>query len=179
MKNGKEMEVLQNMFRTLEMFKRELIGRQNNKTRECRKIVCKGQKGDRGPRGPKGDIGYTKYAGAVTKAEKGQKGDTGPRGLPGPSLEKPSIVERPADVTGREGDSALFTCNSRGNPKPDLSWTVNGKAIKNTDERIKMVGNGRLQITNLQASDSGTVGCTAKNFFGEVSATAELNVNSK
>ena len=171
--------MLENMFRTLDMYKKELIGKHMNKTKICQKIVCKGQKGDPGPRGLKGDTGHTVFAGAVRTAEKGQKGDIGARGPPGPSLEKPRIVEGPSDVTGNEGGSVRFSCESHGNPMPDVIWMINGEKIQSKDERFKINGNGRLQIINLQARDTGVVQCKAKNYFGESAATAKLTVNSK
>ena len=155
------------------------LERQADQQKECKKIVCKGQKGDRGPKGEKGETGLRVLAGAVKKVEKGQKGDKGPRGPPGPSLERPRIVERPRDKVGNEGGSAMFSCKSQGNPKPDVNWKINGVEIKGKNERIKIDRNGILRILNLQASDTGTVKCTAKNFFGEASEEATLKVNSK
>ena len=163
--DGKESEVFQNKI--------------EKQQKECRTIVCKGQKGDRGPKGQKGDVGIRVFAGAVKKAEKGQKGDRGPQGPPGPSLEKPKIIEGPRDVEGNEGGAVMFSCKSHGNPKPEVSWKINGMSINNKNERMKINRDGALQILNIQASDTGKVQCTAKNFFGDMSAEATLQVNSK
>lgn len=163
--DGKKSEVLQNKI--------------EKEPKECRNIVCKGKKGDRGPRGPKGDVGIRVFAGAVKKAEKGQKGDRGAQGPPGPSLEKPKIIEGPRDVEGNEGGAVIFSCKSQGNPKPEVSWKINGMRINTKNERMKINRDGVLQILNIQASDTGTVQCIAKNFFGEMSAEAALKVNSK
>lgn len=154
------------------------LERQAGQEKECKKIICKGQKGDRGPKGEKGETGIGKFVGEVKKVEKGQKGDKGPRGPPGPSLERPRILEGPTDEVGNEGGSATFSCKSQGNPKPDVSWKINGMEIKGKNDRMKIDRNGILRILNLEASDRGTVKCTAKNFFGEASEEAKLKVNT-
>ena len=178
-RSDKVLRAMQKASRRLEDFKKQLIGKWTNRTKECRKVVCVGQKGEPGPRGLKGDIGDTRYLGEGSKGAKGQKGEIGPRGPPGPSLQKPLIAQGPSDVTGKEGDTVLFSCEAKGNPMPDQSWKINGKMVQSRNSRIKITGDGRLQISKMIKSDIGTVKCIAKNVFGEASAEARLNINSK
>eukprot|EP00795_Rhopilema_esculentum_P015445 gene15444-6693_t len=171
------------MFKTLEMFKKEIEQRRKNDARVCnRTIVCTGAKGGRGPAGPpgaKGEPGYTVFAqSAFTAPRKGQKGDIGPRGPPGPSIEKPRILAKPRDVTAQEGSSAKFSCVSYGNPKPEVEWMFNGEGVAAKTGRIRLDGNGALHVENLAANDAGTVMCTATNFLGKVTAEAKIAVHT-
>ena len=181
--SNEDYQIIQNMFKTLEMFKKEIEQRRKNDARVCnRTIVCTGAKGARGPAGPpgaKGEPGYTVFAqSAFTAPRKGQKGETGPRGPPGPSIEKPRIIAKPRDVTAKEGSSAKFSCVSYGNPKPEVEWMFNGEGVAAKTGRIRLDGNGALHVENLAADDAGTVMCTAGNFLGKVTAEAKITVHS-
>eukprot|EP00794_Sanderia_malayensis_P002456 gene2456-2829_t len=137
----------------------------------------RGLKGNRGPKGPpgaKGDIGPSGPAGI-----KGAKGDTGPRGPPGLSIEKARITMKPSDASVVEGTSATFTCEAKGNPKPDISWFHNNREIKSDDKNIKIIDNIGLEIENVSASDNGTITCVADNIIGKDKTSAQLIVLTK
>ena len=64
--------------------------------------------------------------------------------------ESPSFVESPEEVlTVAEGQSAMFTCNVYGAPKPTLVWQK-GDALTDVrelhDQRISVLPNGNLRI---------------------------------
>ena len=132
-----------------------------------------GKQGIMGPVGPKGYVGL-----------KGQKGDMGPAGMPG-AKEKPgesisapvvAPVVSPKTLTVNEGGSASFQCSVSGNPKPAIKWSK-----RNSQSQISrpMVLEGKLLLTNVRGSDSGTYNCSAVNILGQAQALVQLIVNGK
>ena len=111
-----------------------------------------GKQGIMGPVGPKGDVGL-----------KGQKGDMGPAGMPGAkekpgeSISAPVVAVSPKTLTVNEGGSASFQCSVSGNPKPAIKWSK-----RNSQSQISrsMVSEGKLLLTNIRESDSGTYNCS-------------------
>ena len=77
------------------------------------------------------------------------------------------------EVTINHGDqgSVTFICGARGTPTPTISWFLNERNVTQLDDRrfeeIVVPSNaadtltGQLTISELQASDSGTVKCVA------------------
>eukprot|EP00794_Sanderia_malayensis_P002450 gene2450-2821_t len=166
------------------IFNKEMQAPYCNKTFVCigkrgrrGKAGPRGLQGNRGPKGPpgaKGDIGPSGPAGI-----KGAKGDTGPRGPPGLSIEKARITMKPSDASVVEGTSATFTCEAKGNPKPDISWFHNNREIKSDDKNVKIIDNIGLEIKNISASDNGTITCVADNIIGKDKTSAQLIVLTK
>ena len=130
-----------------------------------------GKQGIMGPVGPKGYVGL-----------KGQKGDMGPAGMPGAkgepgeSISAPVVAVSPKTLTVNEGGSALFQCSVSGNPKPAIKWSK-----RNSQSQISrpMVLEGKLLLTNVRGSDSGTYNCSAVNILGQAQALVQLIVNGK
>jgi len=64
--------------------------------------------------------------------------------------ESPSFVESPEEIlTVAEGQSAMFTCNVYGAPKPTLIWQKGGLLTdvnELRDRRISILPNGNLKI---------------------------------
>ena len=131
-----------------------------------------GKQGIMGPVGPKGDVGL-----------KGQKGDIGPAGMPGAkgesgeSISAPVIAVSPKTLTLNEGGSASFQCSVSGNPKPPLNWSKRN-SHKSQISRL-MASEGKLLLTNVRGSDSGTYNCSAVNILGQAQALVRLIVNGK
>ena len=130
-----------------------------------------GKQGIMGPVGPKGDVGL-----------KGQKGDMGPAGMPGAkgepgeSISAPVIAVSPKILTVTEGGSASFQCSVSGNPKPAIKWSK-----RNSQSQISrsMISEGKLLLTNVRESDSGTYNCSSVNILGQAQALVQLIVNGK
>ena len=130
-----------------------------------------GKQGIMGPSGPKGDVGL-----------KGQKGEMGPAGMPGAkgepgeSISAPVVAVSPKTLTVNEGGSASFQCSVSGNPKPALKWNK-----RNSQSQISrsMASEGKLLLTNVRGSDSGTYNCSAVNILGQAQALVQLIVNGK
>ncbi|KAJ7996920.1 hypothetical protein DPEC_G00223500 [Dallia pectoralis] len=89
-------------------------------------------------------------------------------------LAKPVFVLKPQDVSVEIGESARFSCEAKGDPKPAVKWSreqgslPNGRYLVNPDQS--------LQIHFVTPEDSGKYTCTAVNDVGVVSSSAQLLV---
>lgn len=96
--------------------------------------------------------------------------------------EKPEVKEQLSNVTAGEGTSAMIEAKVSGCPKPDVTWTHDGKEVE-ADGRHKMLENEEdetyaLVIKNVQPEDSGDYTLKAKNELGEAETSAKLEVTS-
>ncbi|MGH0142461.1 UNVERIFIED_CONTAM: hypothetical protein FKN15_038857 [Acipenser sinensis] len=62
----------------------------------------------------------------------------------------PIIRQGPANQTLALGARAQLQCHVMGNPLPSIQWEKDGQRILGNDERIHLMEDGTLQITNLQ-----------------------------
>ena len=129
----------------------------------------KGERGFRGQPGVKGDIGVQ---GAI--GSQGIKGIKGQKGVPGRSIEKPRILSSPLRQTVLENGKATFTCESTGNPEPQIKWHFHGRQVDN--ERYSYPTEEGLMIERVKFKDKGKITCISRNILGEVNATTELVV---
>ncbi|XP_062584185.1 peroxidasin-like isoform X2 [Saccostrea cucullata] len=92
--------------------------------------------------------------------------------------EAPVIVQLPSDLSLNEGDTARFTCEVSGNPRPNITWYKGNTEVLTNDRRIQIVNEGRqLRIVLLQSTDRGTYRCRGENTAGVVeSSSARLTV---
>lgn len=79
------------------------------------------------------------------------------------------------------GDIVVFTCDTTGDPPPQIMWQRNGRSLHtNGQSSYKILDSGSLQIENVGPADYGLYHCTAKNEKGTVSSeTAHLQVEGK
>ena len=70
--------------------------------------------------------------------------------------------------------SVRFECEAEGIPKPNISWSLNGRKLTNSG--YINVGDGFLQVQDLVTSDTGVYQCFAKGNSGEFQASAQLFV---
>ncbi|XP_063792362.1 neural cell adhesion molecule L1 isoform X2 [Pseudophryne corroboree] len=89
----------------------------------------------------------------------------------------PYWVNRPKDEICGPGENVKFTCDVDGNPKPKVSWRINGEPLKASDlgPNKKMEG-GSLILQNLQTSDTAVVQCEAHNKHGHILENAYVYV---
>lgn len=76
------------------------------------------------------------------------------------------------------GDDVTFKVTVLGSPKPDLSWSINGKLVEN-NERFDVIREGNdacLVIKSCNVEDAGVVCCLASNVIGEVRSETRLTV---
>ncbi|XP_047623038.1 immunoglobulin superfamily DCC subclass member 3 isoform X3 [Phacochoerus africanus] len=84
----------------------------------------------------------------------------------------------PQATVGEEGGVARFQCQIHGLPKPLITWQKNRVPIDTDNERYTLLPKGVLQITGLQAEDSGIFHCVASNIASvRVSHGARLTVS--
>ena len=147
---------------------------------------ARGQRGKAGPKGrtgSKGDPGLTGPIGPKglkgPVGIKGVKGDRGKRGIQGPkgeSLAAPKIIVSPKNLTIKSSQTATFTCEAAGNPKPRISLVFKRKKF---DERFKKIVEGMIEISSVKLEDQGQISCVAKNILGQDEKTANLVVQGK
>uniref|UniRef100_A0AC34R9S7 Ig-like domain-containing protein n=1 Tax=Panagrolaimus sp. JU765 TaxID=591449 RepID=A0AC34R9S7_9BILA len=82
------------------------------------------------------------------------------------------------DATCREGDTLKLKAVLLGEPKPDVTWFVNGKKLEES-QNIKIhadQGTYTVTIKDITTDYSGKVVCEAVNEFGKASSEASLLV---
>lgn len=91
----------------------------------------------------------------------------------------PQFVRVPADQEVGEGKMVRFDCRVTGRPYPDVTWFSNGRQILDDATHKILVnesGNHALMITGASVSDTGVIGCVARNKGGEASFQVRLSV---
>ena len=66
-------------------------------------------------------------------------------------------------------------CIAVGSPSPDLSWKVNEREMVKSD-RVRLLPDGSLQITNVSKDDAGTYKCLVNNKFGQVKLSSHWSL---
>ena len=81
---------------------------------------------------------------------------------------KDDFKEEPQDTTLSVGSTAMLRCRPpRGEPEPQVTWTLNGLPVSLSDPRVSMQGNGNLIIERVRKNESGEYVCKAQNLAGE------------
>ncbi|MEQ2257926.1 Protein sidekick-1 [Xenotaenia resolanae] len=94
----------------------------------------------------------------------------------------PTLLSPPSDQTVTDGDTALFTCQNSGAPKPAITWRKGSQVIASGSvqiPRFTLLQSGGLQIQPVSVQDSGEFTCIASNSEGTINATAALTVWSR
>ncbi|XP_048827597.1 kazal-type serine peptidase inhibitor domain 2 [Brienomyrus brachyistius] len=105
----------------------------------------------------------------------------------GPCKAKPVIVSPPRDVIDMEGSDIIFSCEVLSYPMAVVEWRKEGNSVFLPADDSNMVVQahggprrfeltGWLQIQTIRRADQGVYTCTARSPFGEVSASARLQV---
>ncbi|KAI4572768.1 hypothetical protein MJG53_012606 [Ovis ammon polii x Ovis aries] len=93
----------------------------------------------------------------------------------------PEISVSHANLTVREGDNAVVTCNGSGSPLPDVDWMVTGLQSINTHQTNLNWTNVHainLTLVNVTSEDNGfTLTCIAENVVGMSNASVALTVH--
>lgn len=87
------------------------------------------------------------------------------------------------DVTTNVGEPLAWQAIIKGNPKPDITWSKDGKVLEKGEkydfEEDKRNSKFTLVIKEVEMDDKGTYQVAAKNYLGEASAQAILTPYSK
>ncbi|XP_055939795.1 cell adhesion molecule Dscam2-like [Argiope bruennichi] len=77
----------------------------------------------------------------------------------------------PEDVDTQEGENKVIQCEANGVPAPEIKWTYGSTDRESiisgeTSSNIKVLPNGALSLTKVEASMQGSYTCIADNKFG-------------
>ncbi|XP_015202783.2 contactin-4 isoform X1 [Lepisosteus oculatus] len=75
----------------------------------------------------------------------------------------------------REGGEVVIECKPTMSPRGMITWRKGNEALQE-NERISVLEDGSLWISNVTKSDSGSYTCIARNRFGEAGSTGSLSV---
>jgi hypothetical protein len=97
-------------------------------------------------------------------------------------LVAPSFVRKPQLRQEDDGNRLIFECKLAGNPKPELFWYREDTRIQEDDrtfiritEDAKNTFSVILELNDVVETDAGLYKVKAKNKYGEVSASINLN----
>ena len=97
-----------------------------------------------------------------------------------PFSDKPVFATHPQSQTVREGDNVTLSCHAIGNPKPTISWTIDGSPVNiKVHARVSLgPDNKQLTLRNVNRTDSNhQYQCLANNSVETItSGAASLNV---
>ncbi|KAM7419591.1 hypothetical protein PAMA_016613 [Pampus argenteus] len=94
----------------------------------------------------------------------------------------PTFTLPASDQTVTDGNTALFTCQTSGAPKPAITWRKGSQVLASGTvqvSRFTLLQSGGLQIQPVSFQDSGEYTCIAANSEGTINATAALTVLSR
>ena len=146
-----------------------------------------GRPGPEGPPGKHGEIGPPGHPGI--KGDLGLPGEPGPAGPQGPkgvkgtkgergqSLSAPFFLQRPAETTVNESQTAIMKCIADGNPKPTITWSKLNSSLPTGHHKIDP--SGSLILNDVKHGDAGVFSCSANSLLGNANASAKLVVQCK
>uniref|UniRef100_A0A8C4NZU7 Neuronal cell adhesion molecule a n=1 Tax=Dicentrarchus labrax TaxID=13489 RepID=A0A8C4NZU7_DICLA len=89
----------------------------------------------------------------------------------------PFWVSAPRNLILAPNETGILTCRVNGEPKPKISWFVNGVPIENAPEDPgRKVDGDTVILSNVQSGSSAVYQCNASNEFGYLLANAFVNV---
>lgn len=94
----------------------------------------------------------------------------------------PNFLTTCSDREVTEGKMVKFECRITGRPYPEVTWLINGFAVRDDLTHKILVneqGEHSLMITSASRNDAGIVTCVARNKAGESSFECMLNVVEK
>ena len=98
----------------------------------------------------------------------------------------PSFVKKPALRQEDDGNRLIFECKLAGNPKPEVIWfrediriDEDGRTTISVNEDGKNQYAVILELNDVVETDAGLYKVKAKNKYGEVSASINLNFSRK
>ncbi|KAJ8319891.1 hypothetical protein KUTeg_001478 [Tegillarca granosa] len=98
-----------------------------------------------------------------------------------PAGQAPEFVLKIKPQTIEEGETVDFSCEVRGEPKPELQWFLNGKPLQDEGRFMVFEENNvhHLEIYEIETTDQGEYTVQADNELGQATCTAQLQVLAK
>ncbi|XP_035535169.1 neuronal cell adhesion molecule a [Morone saxatilis] len=89
----------------------------------------------------------------------------------------PFWVSAPRNLILAPNETGILTCRVNGEPKPKITWFVNGVPIENAPEDPgRKVDGDTVILSNVKSGSSAVYQCNASNEFGYLLANAFVNV---
>ncbi|KAM6962253.1 neuronal cell adhesion molecule a isoform 8-T8 [Tautogolabrus adspersus] len=89
----------------------------------------------------------------------------------------PFWVSAPRNLILAPNETGILTCRVHGEPKPKITWFVNGVSLENAPEdHTRKVDDDTVILSNVQSGSSAVYQCNASNEFGYLMANAFVNV---
>ncbi|KAF7655227.1 hypothetical protein LDENG_00059130 [Lucifuga dentata] len=89
----------------------------------------------------------------------------------------PFWVSVPRNLILAPNETGILTCRVNGEPKPKISWFINGVSIDNApQDSSRKVEDDTVILSNVQSGSSAVYQCNASNEFGYLIANAFVNV---
>ncbi|CAF99689.1 unnamed protein product, partial [Tetraodon nigroviridis] len=86
------------------------------------------------------------------------------------------FVQPPQSISRPVGTTAIFTCQARGEPEPQLTWLKNGQVLEPGGHVKLRNNNSTLTIYGISQDDEAIYQCIAENSAGSTQASARLTV---
>ncbi|XP_026022428.1 immunoglobulin superfamily DCC subclass member 3 isoform X2 [Astatotilapia calliptera] len=86
------------------------------------------------------------------------------------------FVQPPQSIARPVGTTAIFTCQARGEPEPQLTWLKNGQILEPGGHVKLRNNNSTLTIYGISQNDEAIYQCIAENSAGSTQASARLTV---
>ncbi|XP_061662961.1 neuronal cell adhesion molecule a isoform X2 [Syngnathoides biaculeatus] len=89
----------------------------------------------------------------------------------------PFWISAPRNLILAPNETGILTCRVNGDPKPDITWFVNGVPIENAPEdHTRKVDGDTVILSRVQSGSSAVYQCNASNEFGYLMANAFVSV---
>ncbi|XP_073665655.1 neuronal cell adhesion molecule isoform X1 [Tursiops truncatus] len=89
----------------------------------------------------------------------------------------PYWIIAPQNLVLSPGEDGTLTCRANGNPKPRISWLLNGVPIEIApDDPSRKIDGDTIIFSNVQERSSAVYQCNASNEYGYLLANAFVNV---
>nr|XP_043876399.1 neuronal cell adhesion molecule a isoform X3 [Solea senegalensis] len=89
----------------------------------------------------------------------------------------PFWISAPRNLILAPNETGIVTCRVNGEPKPQISWFVNGVPIANAPEdKSRKVEDDTVILSSVQSGSSAVYQCNASNEFGYLMANAFVSV---
>ncbi|XP_059367031.1 neuronal cell adhesion molecule a isoform X9 [Carassius carassius] len=89
----------------------------------------------------------------------------------------PFWISAPQNLILAPKESGMLICRAEGNPKPTVTWSVNGIPIENSHkDPSRKIENGNIILSDVRTGSSSVYQCNASNEYGYLLANAFVSV---
>ncbi|XP_028666903.2 neuronal cell adhesion molecule a isoform X13 [Erpetoichthys calabaricus] len=89
----------------------------------------------------------------------------------------PHWINEPKNLILAPQETGILLCRANGNPKPSITWLMNGIPIENSpDDPSRNIGDDAIVFSDVQKDSSAVYQCNASNEYGYLLSNAFVNV---